>query len=299
MRQRFDAADGLLLVTVIVWSFNFVAIKYTVSHGLAPLAYAAVRFGAGSLLFAGIAYGRERSLRVTRRDAFILVVLAGLSMYVNQISFSTASKLTTASTLALLFGTLPIFVGLMAWRLGTERAGVRHWAAAGVSFAGVALVAGGAGGGLSGDLGGILLGLLAPITWAFYSVIGAPLMRRYSAYRISALVGLGALLPLVATAGPQLADTDWGAIPALAWAALAYSMGVSLVLSNILWFSAIDRVGANRASLYANLQPFLGALFAVLVLSESLGALQIAGGAVIAAGIVLARPKRAPVEIVD
>lgn len=299
MRQRLDAADGLLLATVLVWSFNFVAVKYTVTHGLAPLAYAAVRFGTGSLLFAGIAYGREQSLRVSRRDAAVLVVLAGLAMYVNQMSFATASKLTTASTLALLFGTLPIFVGLIAWRLGVERPNGRYWGAAGVSFAGVALVASGAEGGLSGDLGGILVGLAAPITWAYYSVAVAPLVRRYSAYRISALVGLGAILPLAATAAPQLTSEDWGAIPPLAWAALAYSVVVSLVLTNVLWFSAIDRVGANRASLYANLQPFLGALFAVLVLSESLGALQIVGGVVIAAGIVLARPKRAPVEIVD
>jgi drug/metabolite transporter (DMT)-like permease len=299
VRQRFDAADGLLLTTVVIWSFNFVAVKYAVTHGLAPLAYAALRFGAGSLLFAGIAYGRERSLRVERRDALVLLVFAGVAMYVNQISFATASKLTTASTLALLFGTLPIFVGLIAWRLGVERPSRRYWGATAVSFGGVALVAGGAEGGLSGDLGGILVGLAAPITWAYYSVIVAPMMRRYSAYRISALVGLGAIVPLVATAATQLADRDWGAIPPLAWGALAYSVVVSFVLTNVLWFSAIDRVGANRASLYANLQPFLGALFAVLVLSESLGVLQLVGGVVIAVGIALARSRRAPVEIVD
>ncbi|HVY62659.1 MAG TPA: DMT family transporter, partial [Planctomycetota bacterium] len=111
--------------------------------------------------------------------------------------------------------------------------------------------------------------------------------------------GVGAIVPLAATAGPQLASEDWGSIPLLAWGALAYSVVISLVLTNVLWFEAIDRVGANRASLYANLQPFLGALFAVLVLSETLGAVQIAGGVVIAIGIAVARSRRAPVEIVD
>jgi drug/metabolite transporter (DMT)-like permease len=48
-------------------------------------------------------------------------------------------------------------------------------------------------------------------------------------------------------------------------------------------------VGPSRASLYANLQPFLGALFALLLLSERMTALQAAGGLAIAAGIVLAR----------
>ena len=48
-----------------------------------------------------------------------------------------------------------------------------------------------------------------------------------------------------------------------------------------MWFTAIDRVGAARASLYANLQPFLGAFFALVVLSEEMGLLQIVGGIVI------------------
>ena len=70
-----------------------------------------------------------------------------------------------------------------------------------------------------------------------------------------------------------------------------------IVLGNVFWFTAIDRVGPGRASLFANLQPFLGALFAVLVLSESLNRSEITGGVVIACGILLgrrARPSVAP-----
>ena len=76
-------------------------------------------------------------------------------------------------------------------------------------------------------------------------------------------------------------------------------MLISLVLTNILWFTAIGRVGANRSSIYANLQPFLGALFAVMVLSETLTVLQAIGGAIIAAAIVIARSRRAPAELAD
>ena len=60
---------------------------------------------------------------------------------------------------------------------------------------------------------------------------------------------------------------------------MAYSTFAAFLLSNIMWFKAIKLAGPNRAALYANLQPFLGAVFAVLVLSESMGALQIIGGA--------------------
>ena len=88
--------------------------------------------------------------------------------------------------------------------------------------------------------------------------------------------------------GQQLASQDWGAITTLAWLALGYSMLFAFVLAYVLWFKAIGRVGAARSSLYANLQPFLGAIFAVLVLSETMSALQIGGGVVIALGILIA-----------
>ncbi len=61
-----------------------------------------------------------------------------------------------------------------------------------------------------------------------------------------------------------------------------------------MWFTPIDRVGAARASLYARLQPFLGAFFALAVLSEEMGPLQVLGGIVIGAGILLARQARPP-----
>jgi drug/metabolite transporter (DMT)-like permease len=103
----------------------------------------------------------------------------------------------------------------------------------------------------------------------------------------------------VISSATQLATQDWDEIGSLAWAAFVYSLFFSLVFTNIMWFTAIDRVGAARASLYANLQPFLGAFFALVVLSEEMGALQFAGGFVIGAGILLARFARPPAPSVD
>jgi drug/metabolite transporter (DMT)-like permease len=126
-----------------------------------------------------------------------------------------------------------------------------------------------------------------------------PLMRRYSPYRISAVMILIGSVPLVLSSLRQLAEQDWAALSGLAWAAFVYSLFFSLVFTNIMWFTAIDRVGASRASLYVNLQPFLGAFFALVVLSEEMSGLQFAGGFVIAAGILLARQARTPAPSPD
>ena len=298
VRHRVPA-DALLLITVVIWSFHFAVVKYALSNGIPPFVYATLRVGIGSMLFAGITFAREGGLRVRKGDLWLLAGVLGLCLYLNQAAFAYAVDLTSASTVALLFGTLPICVGLIAWATRIERARWQQWVAAAVSFAGVALVAAGAQGGLSDDLGGVLLGILVAITWAAYSVLVTPVLRRYSPYRISAVVGLATIVPLAATAAPQIAEQDWGAISTLAWLGLAYTILLSYVIGNVLWFTAINRVGANRASLYANLQPFLGAAFAVLTLGETMGTLQIVGGAVIAAGILLARERRPPVTNID
>jgi drug/metabolite transporter (DMT)-like permease len=66
------------------------------------------------------------------------------------------------------------------------------------------------------------------------------------------------------------------------------------VLTNILWFTAIDRVGPSRATLFANLQPFIAAVFALVLLSERMTIVQVLGGLLIGAGILLARGRRPP-----
>ena len=288
MRQRVPA-DVLLLITVVFWSFNFTVVKYALTHGWEPLTYSSVRFAIGALLFSGFTYAREGSLVVRRADVLLMSLAAAAGIWLNQLSFVYAVRLTTASTVALMFGTLPIFVALIAQAFGHERLNFRHWLATIVSFSGVALVALGAAGGIGSDIGGILLGLAASVTWALYSVAMGPLMRRYSPYRISAFMLLVGSVPLLASAFEQIGRQDWSHLSALAWGAFVYSLFFSLVFTNIMWFTAIDRVGAARSALYANLQPFLGAFFALVVLSEHMGPLQVVGGVVIGAGILLAR----------
>ena len=230
--------------------------------------------------------GADSPLRLGRRDLVLIALASVVGVVVNQVAFSYSLQLATASTVAGV-GTLPIFVSLLSQLAGHERLRRRHWLATSVSFTGVVLVAAGAGGGLSGSVGGILLALVTTSSFAAYSVAVVPVMRRHSPLLVNAtscVIG-GVLLCLVAA--PWLASQSWSAPPGLAWGALLYSGLASIVLGNLFWFTAIDRVGAGRSSLYANLQPFLGAVFAVLVLSESLHPLQLAGGLVIASGIVL------------
>ena len=285
-------AEVMLLATVSIWAFNFTVTRYVLTHGFEPLAYSATRFTSAALVVSSVTYGLERSVRFSRRHLALLGAAAFVGVFLNQVAFVYSIDLTNASTVALIFGSLPILTALFAFALGIERLQRRFWIAAAISFVGVALVAAGTGGGFSGNALGIVLAFVGAATWGFYSVAIVPLLRHYSAWRISAGGLMLGSVPLLITALPQLASQRLD-LDALVWAGFAFAVLGPLVLTNILWFTAIERVGPSKATLVTNLQPFLAALFAVALLSEELTWLQIAGGLAIGAALLLARRRPA------
>ena len=134
------------------------------------------------------------------------------------------------------------------------------------------------------------------ITWAAYTVAIAPLMRRYSPYRISAVVLAIGWVPLALVSIPQLSQDFhfWRTV----WLGFAYAVIGPLFLTNVLWFTAVDRVGAPRAAIFDNMQPFFGVFFALLILSEAIHGLEVVGGVLIFIGIAYERVwRRVPASV--
>jgi drug/metabolite transporter (DMT)-like permease len=281
----------MLLATVFLWALNLSATKYILTHGMAPLSYATVRYGFAGLIFVVLTLYVERTLRIDRRDAALLA-LAAVLLLLNQLSFVFALDVTTASTIGLVLGAIPIFAALFGLVLGTERPSRRFWFAASVSAAGVALVAAGSSGELGHDLGGILLGLVTAATWAAYSVAAGPLMRSYSPLRMSAVVVPAAWVGIALAGTPQTSSQSWD-LGWQVWALVVFAIVGPLVLTNVFWFRSIHRIGANRATLAANLEPFVAAVLAVVLLSEPLSLLQVLGGVLIGCGILIVRRRAA------
>jgi drug/metabolite transporter (DMT)-like permease len=289
--RRPTTVELMLLTVVVLWALNLTVTRYVLTHGFRPLAFSTTRYGLAAVIFVCITLAVERSVRIARRD-LPLVGAAALAIFLNQVAFVYAVKTTTASVVAIILGATPIFAALFGFALRTESVSGRFWFGAAISFAGVGLVAVGAGGKLSGNLGGVLLGICTAATWAAYSVAITPLMRRYSPQRISAIV-----LPLgwvgIALAGAHQTSAQDYALGWRVWVLFAFATLGPLVLTNILFFRALHRIGPARSTLATNLQPFVAAVFALLLLSEKITVLQVAGGVCIAAGILVARRRSA------
>jgi drug/metabolite transporter (DMT)-like permease len=286
----------MLFGTVLLWAFNATASRYALTHGFKPLVYATFRYFAATALFWAFTWQRERSFRVQRSD-LRLIGVAALLIFLNQICFVVAIHETSASTVGLVFGTTPVFVGVVGMLVGFERLDRRFWLGAAVTVVGVGFVAAGTGD-VSGSLRGDLIAVATAATWGAYSVAIAPLMRRYSPFLISSLVLALGWVPLALVSIPELSAQSFDGFGTLTWLSLVYGVLGPLFLTNILWFRAIRRVGPARATLFANIQPFFAVLFAIVLLSERLDRWEIVGGVAIAAGIVLERMRGAPATVV-
>jgi drug/metabolite transporter (DMT)-like permease len=290
--RRPTSVELMLLATVLLWALNITVTRYVLTHGLHPLAYAVLRYGAAAAIFVGLTLVLEGSFRVDRLAAPLVAGAAAL-LFLNQLGFVYSLDRTTASTVGLILGATPIFAALIGLAFGLERLGGRFWVGTVVSFGGVALVATGGGGELSGDMWGNLLAVVTAATWAAYSVVIAPLMARYSPFRVSALVLCGTWVGLALVGAPQTAGQDLSLGWAV-WALFAFAVLGPLVTTNVLWFRSLHRIGAARATLAANLQPFVAVVFAVILLGETMTWVQVVGGVLIALGIVLARRRPVP-----
>lgn len=291
--RKPTSVELMLLSAIGLWALNLTVSRYILTHGLQPLAFSTARYGLAALIFIGIALGAERSLWIARRD-LVAVVAAAFALWVNQIGFVYSLKTTSASVIALILAATPIFAALIGLAVGTERLPRRFWIGAVLSVAGVGLVALGSGGALRGDLGGILLGVMTAATWAVYSILITPLMQRYSPSRISAVVLSLSWLGILLLGLSQTRSQDWH-LGWQVWALFLFATIGPLVITNVLWFKSLDRIGASRATLATNLQPFAAALVAVVVLGETIGVVQALGGVLIGVGILGAR-RRSPVS---
>jgi drug/metabolite transporter (DMT)-like permease len=266
--------------------------RYAYADGVDTATLLALRFViAGALLIgtcaiAGVAWPRGRDLAT-------LVALGAVGYAAQAASFFTALTLAPAGLVALLLYLNPAIVALLAaWR-GHDRLGPRTLAALAIALTGTALTVGPALAGGSGGThpAGIALGVLAALVYAVYIVVSTDVAARVDPLAMSTVVIASAAVPFAALAlarGPSFPSSAAG------WSAV---LAIALVstLAAITWFFAgLKRVGPTRASTLSTVEPAVTVALAAIFLGERIAPMQMAGGALILAAVVLlARAGRA------
>lgn len=287
----FTRADFYLLLCVSLWGFNVPLVKVILNY-LDPLVISLIRFGVAGLIFAVMTWGRERSLKVQWKHLGLICACALSGITLNQVFFVYALKNSPSSEVSLLMSSTATFATIAAWLLGQDKIRRNFWYSLPVSVSGVALIVLTAPGAhLNDSWLGVVLALGMAASWATYTVLLRPLMKYYSIIKISAYVSLIGSVALLPFGYGQFDAAKLMAMPGEAWFYLAFCTLIAVVLTNILWYTGVKRLGAARTAFYSYFQPFVGVLAAFLILQEGVVLWQSLGCILIIAGLIIYRRK--------
>jgi O-acetylserine/cysteine efflux transporter len=283
--MNLDRRRALVALTVagLLWGSTVPLSKIALGW-LPPGWLTAIRFAVAAAVLLAITRPRGRA---TWSPAVLAWGAAGYGGTV--LLQNTGITRTSVSHAALLIGTAPVMVAIIAvmWHRSVVRPVA--WAGFAVSLGGVGLIAAGGGGGA--NLGGDGMVLASVLLSAVFTVGQTRLLRGRDPIAVTAVQFLGAAL----VTAPFSALTE-GMPPAPAHTAsllavVALIAGGTLVPFTLFAFGQ-SRLPAEIAGAFLNIEPLVGAVAGVVVFGNPAGPAQLGGGAAILGGIALSSVRR-------
>jgi drug/metabolite transporter (DMT)-like permease len=299
-------ALGILLTVVSAFGFGSGALfaKPVYASGVDWHVLMSWRFLIGAALSWALIVSRPSAraalARMPRRSLLVAIAL-GVLYTGNSATYFAGLETVSASLAALIVYVYPAIVAVISLQVGHPLSGRRAWIALGIALAGVALAVGNIDQASAPPLEGLLLMAASPLIYSVWIVLAARLggedrsgVGREAGAGADPMVA-GAMM-LTATAG-----TYWvtalalgrevlpGQVPGDAWFGIAGVGIVSTFIAVQTFYGGAHRIGAARASLVSTVEPIWTIVLASLLFGESLGTLQLVGGAMILAGVVIAQ----------
>jgi drug/metabolite transporter (DMT)-like permease len=281
-----------LVLTPLFWAGNAVVARGTVD-AIPPLSMAFWRWviALAILLPFGLP-GIWRHRQIIRQRLGSMLALATFSVGAFNSLLYLAASTTTATNIALINATIPIFVALMSWLLLGDR--TRPIQALGIALAVTGIVTVVARGDLAVLTGlqaqpGDLIMVAAVFSWGLFSV----LLRRQAVplpaltfLTTQILLGVLVILPFYLT--DLLAFSGGFELSGATLAPLLYFAIFPGILAYAFWNHGVHAIGPSRAAIFMYLTPVFASILAGIFLGETLGRFHVIGGLLILSGLILA-----------
>jgi drug/metabolite transporter (DMT)-like permease len=243
-----------------------------------------LRYALSAAILFAVARARGlRLVRLTPRQALLLLSLAATGLVLFNVCVIQATRHASPTLVGTIIGAVPVVLALVGPSLARSRPSRRVLVAAAVVVVG-ATAANGLG---SGSLTGLLYAVGALACEACFSLLALPLLPALGPVRLSAYIQAVAV-PVLLIVGVA---SDGGGLlrmptPAEATALLYLAVVVSAG-AFLLWYDALPRLGADRAGLFAGLVPVGAIVTTVLLGLGTPTASELGGTALVIAGLLL------------
>ena len=281
----------ILLFCVVAWGSNFVFGSILVNvFEPSLIAFFRLMFILIFLFF--MIFRINKTKKLTLHNYFWLAVAGLIGVSLNQWSFYASLQFTEPVTASLILALSPIVTSLISSYWFKERKTFRFWGGSLVALLGVWLVIT-KGSFLVPSIGkGELLIGLTMLSFSVFLIFVQHLSKTIHPVTItwySNVFGLIGLLPFV-----PWEDTHrvWS-VPFSYWILLIVTAIVMHGLCTYMWNNSIHKVGASKAALLLNLEPFVAMVFGFFILAHTIQTLQLVGAFIIVMGVFISlRTKR-------
>ena len=269
-----------ILSVMVIWAGSFIFITFGISD-ISPLSLSFWRFAIATPLLIPFVSKRPSLKEI---PGFVILGVSGVSL-LYYLQF-TALLYTTPTNASILINTAVIFIAAFSAVFFNERLKMQQYAGIFVAFAGIVLVISDgnlriSGESFKGDMMMIANGLL----WAIYTVYGKKFMEKYSAIELvfwSFVFGVITLAPFVAISG-----LEFPSVP-LTWISILYLSVLCSGFAYVVWYHAVEKLGAARTSVFIYLIPLFTAALSATVLGEVITAFKALGGLLTIVGLYMA-----------
>jgi drug/metabolite transporter (DMT)-like permease len=279
---------SLMLVHVVINSCGYLFVKVALRE-FTPFAFAFWRFLFG-LVGVGIILGLRRSWpRIEKADWPRFLLLATLSVPLNQFLYLNGMKYTVPSHASLLYGSTAVVALALSTALGYEKLSRAKVAAILLARAGLILVVSSSRTLILGteNAAGDLLIAISMVVWAAYTVLGKPMVTKYGAVRatLTSLM-IGSVIGLPFLIAPALAQ-DYSVVTWRGWAGTLYTGFMITAVSYTIWFSLLRQIDPSQVAILTTPQPVVTTALSVFILHETLGLSLVVGGLLVIGGVLL------------
>jgi drug/metabolite transporter (DMT)-like permease len=286
-----------LTAAVLFWGSSFVATKIAL-QSFSVFSYIFIRFALAGIVF-GILLKKSSRPRLPGRIHLQLLAVAFFEPGLYFVLETVGLQRTSASSASIIIASIPVVVALVAAVLLKEKLRMRGWSGIVLSLAGIAVLT------LFDDnpdyqdisVIGNLLVFLSALSASGYIITARRLAARLSALEITGyqiLYGALFFLPMFLLERIRGVAVTYTAESV---AALIFLVIFSTVIAFLSYNYALTRIDASRAAVFLNGVPVVTVVVAAVMLGESLGILQLIGGAVVLTGVTITnttKPKTAP-----
>ena len=280
---------GAVILAMIFWSLSFIWFKIA-NETFRPITIVFIRLVVASVILTLFLFFTKKFVKIRKQDRKLFLMLALFEPFLYFLGESFGLTYVSATVGSVLISTIPVIATIGAWLIFRERLKIINYAGIILSFIGVLVFIINRDGSLSFNIKGLLLMILAVFSAVGYNLTLSRLVGNYGPVfivNVQNIIGTILFLPLfLVTDLRHFANIPFNVqnlIPVLELAFFA-SCGAF-----ILFAFSVKRMGITRANIFSNCIPIFTAFFSFILLHEKLTFQNLAGMAIVIAGLFMSQ----------